>query len=293
MTTTIELTTSEPGCNVAESQPRLTRRSLLAGAAVAPLFLGTVSPSSASSLGIAHEAAEAGQRRNNALQIRVQAAIRQHRVRVPAIDRTTDEQHFGSGIASFCKGLPHDTYGEVDPRAYEALLRALRTGAEADFESIPMGGTAKLVSPQAALTFQLEGADPHALRMPACPSITSIEHAAEAVELYWQALTRDVPFSQYRADGSIAAAVSDLKRLDSFRKVSVENVFRGETPGDRVGPYVSQFLWLPVPFGAMTLTQKYRTTTEGDDHLRTRRAGRCTPPIRQDTPRSPVLASRS
>ena len=49
--------------------------------------------------------------------------------------------------------------------------------------------------------------------------------------------------------------------------MSSADVFRGETPGDRVGPYVSQFLWLPVPFGAMTLTQRYRTTAPGDDHL--------------------------
>jgi hypothetical protein len=267
MTTTIDIATLKPSSDMEEPQSRFTRRSLLAGAAVAPLFMGTMSAPEAASLGIAHEGAEGVRRRNNALQLRVQAAIRQHRVRVPAIDRTTDEQRFHAGIASFCKGLPHDGYGEVDRRAYDALLRALRTGAETDFESIPMGGAAKLVSPQAALTFQLEGADSHALRMPACPSITSIEHAADAVELYWLALTRDVPFSQYRVDVSIAAAVSELQRFDRFRNVSAENVFRGQTSGDRVGAYVSQFLWLPVPFGAMTLTQKYRTTAPGDDHL--------------------------
>jgi PAP2 superfamily len=245
----------------------LSRRSLLAGAAATPFLWAAASPLEAASVDIAGEGWRNAGRRHDALQFRVQAALRAHRATAPAIQINPDEQSYRSRIASFCKGLPHDQYGAVDRHAYEALLRALRTGADADFESIPMGGAAKLVSPQAAFTFQLEGADSHALRMPACPMIASAEHAAEAVELYWLALTRDVPFSQYVPDGSIAAAVADLRRFQRFGGLSSTSIFRGETPGDLIGPYVSQFLWLPAPFGAMTLTQQYRTTAAADDHL--------------------------
>jgi PAP2 superfamily len=249
------------------AQPRgLSRRSLLASAATTPLLWAAASLEAAT-VDVAGEGRRNAGRRHDALQLRLRAALREYHTHAPALRISPDEQRFPSGIASFCKGLPHDSQGAVDRGAYDALLRALRTGADADFESIPMGGAAKLVSPQAAFTFQLEGADSQALRMPPCPVLESAAHAAEAVELYWLALTRDVPFSQYATDLSIAAAVADLQRSDRFRGVSSIDVFRGETRGDLTGPYVSQFLWLPTPFGAMTLTQKYRTTVPADDHL--------------------------
>ena len=256
---------SQAACN---ALPRgLSRRSLLASAATAPLLWAAASPLEAASVDIAGEARQNPGRRHDALQLRVKAALREYHTQAPAFRINPEEQRFPSGIASFSKGLPHDSQGAVDRSAYDALLRALRTGAEADFESIPMGGAAKFVSPQAAFTFQLEGADSHALRMPACPLIESAEHAEEAAELYWLALTRDAPFSQYAVDVSIAAAVNDLRRFQRFRDLSSAHIFRGETTGDLAGPYVSQFLWLPTPFGAMTLTQKYRTTLPADDHL--------------------------
>jgi hypothetical protein len=36
-------------------------------------------------------------------------------------------------------------------------------------------------------------------------------------------------------------------------------LFRGSTAGDLVGPYISQFLLLPVAFGALRVAQKYDT----------------------------------
>jgi hypothetical protein len=41
------------------------------------------------------------------------------------------------------------------------------------------------------------------------------------VEVYWQALTRDVPFSQYGSDPTIAQAVIDLNKLSDFRAPKV------------------------------------------------------------------------
>ena len=34
-----------------------------------------------------------------------------------------------------------------------------------------------------------------------------------------------------------------------------------------MGPYISQFLWKDIPFGATTIVQRYRTTVAGDDHM--------------------------
>lgn len=51
--------------------------------------------------------------------------------------------------------------------------------------------------------------------------------------------------------------------------VTPGTLFRGITPGDLVGPYISQFLWKDYGFGAQFVSQKMRTTIPGDDYLTT------------------------
>jgi hypothetical protein len=72
------------------------------------------------------------------------------------------------------------------------------------------------------------------------------------IELYWLALTRDIPFSQFATDSTIAKACADLSRLTDFEApringaITPETIFRG--PGRTLpGPYLSQFFWLDVP----------------------------------------------
>jgi membrane-associated phospholipid phosphatase len=89
------------------------------------------------------------------------------------------------------------------------------------------------------------------------------------IEAYWQALTRDVPFSQYGTDATIAAAASELTGLSSFvgprigGNVTPQSVFRGFTAGELVGPYVSQFFLQPFAIGVMPFVG-YMTTLPGD-----------------------------
>jgi membrane-associated phospholipid phosphatase len=92
-------------------------------------------------------------------------------------------------------------------------------------------------------------------------------------EVYWQALTRDVAFVDYATDPLIAQACADMSAFSDFRGpkqgglVTPGTLFRGDTPGDLIGPYISQFLWKDVPYGATTIVQRYRTTVPGDDYL--------------------------
>jgi membrane-associated phospholipid phosphatase len=44
-------------------------------------------------------------------------------------------------------------------------------------------------------------------------------------------------------------------------------LFRGATPGDLTGPYLSQFLWLDVEHGSMTLAQRNRVSIAHDDYM--------------------------
>jgi hypothetical protein len=216
-----------------------------------------------------------GARAAQAQRIRVEAARRERDRRVAAAVTNGDEERHPDGIASFTKGLPHDDRGHVDPRAWDALRRALASGRAADFEAVPGGGGLKLVNPRAGLAFALEGPDGPALAMPAPPAFASAEEAAEACELYWQALLRDVPFAEYETSALGGQAADDLTRLTALRapktegRVTPRTLFRGDGPGEGDGPYVSQFLWKEVPYGAVRLVQQVRTGTPGIEYLTT------------------------
>ncbi|MFD7659135.1 vanadium-dependent haloperoxidase [Actinosynnema sp. NPDC059797] len=176
-------------------------------------------------------------------------------------------------LANYGKGLPHDEVGEVLPDAYDALSRALATGRSEDFERIPLGRGRKLVNPQAGLAFDLEGPDSHALTMPPVPRVDSARHSAEAVELYWMALVRDVPFTSYDRDPLIARAAEELSRLSDYRapkaggRVTPATIFRGDARGDLRGPFLSQFLLRDVQFGTLRIPQRHDTVRPGRDHL--------------------------
>jgi hypothetical protein len=143
------------------------------------------------------------------------------------------------------------------------------------FEHEPRDPAAKvkLNDPQAAYAFELVGVDSHATHLPPPPAFASPRMACEMAEVYWQALTVDVPFRDYDAHPLIAAAASDLKACseplvaDARWKPTPATLFRGETPGCLVGPYLSQFLWLDVPYGVATIQQRYRFPARGQSFL--------------------------
>lgn len=202
-----------------------------------------------------------------AFRVRLTAARQQAKNFVKLHPNNGDEDRYKSRLASYTKGLPHDRLGEVDRSAYRTYLAALASGEPAEFEAVPLGGDALLANPQAAYAYPLVGTDSHGLAMPPAPRFASTETASEAIEVYWQALTRDVPFSDYPFNSLIGRAVAELSRLPNYAGVTRRTLFRGGFPGDDIGPYISQFLWLPVPCGALTIEQKCRTAVAGDDYL--------------------------
>jgi hypothetical protein len=175
--------------------------------------------------------------------------------------------------ASFTKGLPHDASGEVDPAAYETLLAAL--AGDGEFPAIPLGGDRRLVNPEAALSFNTTGSDPHDVAMPAAPAFASDEAGAEVVELYWQALLRDVPLDSLGDSPLATAAATELSGLPGYAgptdddgSIPPDLLFRGTLPGDDVGPHLSQFLFAPIPEGdTLTIDQQYRVLAAGTDYL--------------------------
>ena len=148
------------------------------------------------------------------------------------------------------------------------MLSALSSGDPSDFERLTLGGSVPLSNPQSGLAFDIEGADSHQLVSPPAPGVASAWRAAEAVELYWQALLRDVPFSQYGTHPLAQTAAEELSGLQGFQGprdartglVTGGTLFRGFTPGDRIGPYISQFLYPAFSYGAAHVVQRFRTT---------------------------------
>jgi membrane-associated phospholipid phosphatase len=175
-------------------------------------------------------------------------------------------------VANFSKGLPHDDAGEVEPAAYNALLRAISTQRAEDFERVPVTER-KLVNPQSGLAFDLEGPDPQSLTIPPAPRIDSARNSAEMVELYWMALMRDVPFTKFETNQLAARAAADLSQLSDYRaprqngKITPAVLFRGDERGVVRGPYLSQFLFRDIEYGTLLVPQLLDTVAEKQDFL--------------------------
>lgn len=205
-------------------------------------------------------------------RIRIRLAERQGARPVPAHRSNGDEAAMPSRAGNFAKGLPHAQDGAVDLAAYDQCLEAMRKGPEGMLGRLPRGSGMRLVSPQAAFGLTLEGGDPQSFLLAPPPSISSPEAAAEMVELYWQALARDVPFADYATSPVTADACAELSRLPRFSgptvdsRVTPETLFRGPA-GTLPGPYLSQFLWKSVPLGSTGFDQRYRAPVEGDDFM--------------------------
>jgi hypothetical protein len=181
-----------------------------------------------------------------------------------------DEDRYPDRRASFSKTMPHDELGEVNPDAYREWLSILASGDSAQFEQAPRDFEAveRLNNPQAAYSIDLVGIDPAELALPAPPSFASQAMAAEVIELYWLALMRDVSFRAYESDPLARVAVSDLVTA-GFGPATEASLFRGETEGDRRGPFVSQFLWHDIPYGMATIEQRFRFPARGQHFLTT------------------------
>src|SRR5438477_12827450 len=249
------------------------RRNFISSAACAAGAIG-LSPLLGSSGTKAEAATAFGQTRAvQALDIRRNAALAEFQVPPASHTNNGDEQRYSNKIGNYSKGLPHNSLGEVDLAAYNTYLNAIRSGQPSDFENIALGGTTRLTNPQAGLAFGLEGADSANLSEPPSPAVASQERADEAVENYWMALLRDVPFTDYPTDPMVSHACSELSNLSAFTgpringQVTTQTLFRGFTAGDVIGPYISQFLLQDVSFGALPLRQQYATYQPSLDYM--------------------------
>lgn len=240
---------------------------------------GVSLPASATSSSATSDILTGSQRAADAAQLKGRAARRQLALAqsLPAQRTNRDELRYRDDnfYASFFKCLPQDEFGEVDAASYSRYKFFLQNGDESGLSSVALDSSAdrKLANPLGAFRFETQGLDGWATRTPPAPTFRSATTAAEMVELYWLAHTRDVAFQNYGSDSLVGDAIADINRLSApvgptaGGAVTVDTLFRGATPGDLVGPYVSQFLWQQVPYGPSKVDQRYVAPIAGSDFM--------------------------
>jgi hypothetical protein len=229
-----------------------------------------------------------------AARLRGKLALDLARIAVAAHPSNGDETRYPNYIGTDTRGLLHIQLGEVDRSAYWLALNAYTSGDPNDFEAIPLAGTRKQVNPLGTLAVSLTGLNVAQFAIPPAPALAGPLRASEAIELYWQALLRDVPFSEYRDDtqhAGILAAVAELNSLPQFYgprwngKVTPRTLFRGNAlyldysdtsnksglyvvpPGTLDGPYISQFLLRDIPYGTQYISARIVVPTSDSEFL--------------------------
>ena len=197
------------------------------------------------------------------------ATLWQHKSKIEH-NHTNDEKKIPLYAASFTKTLEHDAatglLTKQGQKQYKKLLKALKTGDQKKFNAIMRSSeqALKLTNPQGGFMFSLEGVDSAFCTMPPFPPLQSAEAAAYLIEVYLLALCRDVDFNDYDtgqftdADGQGGSLTQTAARIlqdlgsaytgprNAQNKVDTSVLFRGNTQGDLVGPYLSQFLLLSL-----------------------------------------------
>jgi len=266
-----------------DSPPSESRRKFLgnvSGAAVAALTAGAIGlePLLGGKESVAHASVvpyRPDSREDKSFNYRVETAKSEKTENKEQPDNG-DARRFTDFSGNYSKASLHDGLGVPNAASWLSLKHALETGEFEDFENIivgtPGGGpNSRHNGPQGALALDLEGLDSHATVIPPAPSVAGNQTAAEAVEHYWAALLRDVPFSDYPANSLAAQAVADMNNLSFLNSpqniefpfpVTPQNLFRGQfVPGDGnvQGPYVSQFMVQPTFYGVQPMSQQHQT----------------------------------
>lgn len=244
----------------------------LAGGVTGLGVLSGVTASPAEATEIAPESPEV--RKTSAFDVRHQAAVDE--LQLGSIDHPCngDEELYPSRIGSYHKTLPHDANGEVIPSAYDALLAATASGEFADWEAVP-GGPNRLLNPVGGLAFNMSGPDSAAVGVNPPPPLASAELAAQAAEVYWMALLRDVPFADWDTHPLVQEAADSLTGYSGYTgpvdpgtgTVTPQVLFRADYPGVLDGPLVSQFLLRSFFYDAIPVVPRMRVPQPGSNFM--------------------------
>lgn len=237
--------------------------------------------------GIRALASRTDPRLRRSFAIRAGCANRQAHIPVPPHTTNGDEDRYPDKCGTYSKGVLQDRIGLVNLPAFQSLKQALTSGNPADFDHIIIGGTRKLNGPQGGFAFGMEGSDSaqfgnapcpsnqqNVVVVPPAPALASPAYGTELVEMYWASLLRDVAFTDYFSNATAAEAAQELSGMPSYAgprdsngNVTPNLLFRGNYPGETVGPYLSQLCLIPTFFGPQQIDQRLITYATGIDYM--------------------------
>jgi hypothetical protein len=161
--------------------------------------------------------------------------------------------------------------------SYNTFIQGIYLKNYSDVNTI-CAANRKLVDPYCLFDTSLFGVFASSYSIPTPHPLTSPEAGAELIELYAMSLLRDVDIRVFQSVNqgqsnvttsafvnSILAALNEPNikyymgaPLDSSGNITLANLFRGNTEGDKYGPYISQFLYYNVGMGSCFYRQLYR-----------------------------------
>ena len=180
---------------------------------------------------------------------------------------TVNETMRASGSAAFGKTLKHDAAGQLSAETLHSFEAATVSGKVADWERLPVTNEIRLINPLAAYPWDKDPMAADVIKLPPFPALESERLAEEALELYWMALLRDVPLWDYERNSLVRDAVAELRKTRLNANVTAQTLFRLGMPGENEGYWISQMLWMPIPYGAHNLWQSYRTVFKAQDFM--------------------------
>ena len=209
-----------------------------------------------------------------------------------------DDSKWADGSGLYSKALKQKHDGIVDAAVFKSFLDDIERGAKATKRPIDkpsalfdrqelVGPTTKLNGPQGAFADQPVGPKSKEFTTAIPPRVGSKEYAVELAELYWAALLRDVPFTQFDTHPLVAEAVKHLNaNISDYRgprdkgKITPRLLFRAGLPkgkrsptcpayfaDEAPGPYVSQFCLWPTSLGAQPIDQLMKSYMPGQDFM--------------------------
>ena len=170
-------------------------------------------------------------------------------------------------FAQYDKGFVQDANGIPDQNYYRNFYRALLRNDQKALNALATN--VKQVDPLCSNSSVLAGAPQGSIPVPEPGAIFSRRLGSEMLEVYSQALSRDVPFSVYSTDPTITQVIQALNQPDVLSKltnryqfpapITSASIFKGISAAEQAGPYISQFLYRDVVNGGMLpAVQRYQ-----------------------------------
>ncbi|CAM9244255.1 unnamed protein product [Ectocarpus sp. 13 AM-2016] len=217
------------------------------------------------------------------LQKRVDTAKEEFQVGPTCHITNGDETNVPDFIGQFHKSLPHDNFGTVSKTSYQKLLDCVFSADVNVCDQVPSGASirgAKMINPLGGTAHQVDGADSDNVFITTPDGVLSEELAAQMVEVYWMALTRDIPFSEFATNSLVRAAAENLERLPAFKGLNIpksaggkidpmQDLFRTDWPGVTAGPVVSQLLLSDFAIDNIVVPPKQVTLVKDMDYMTT------------------------